>query len=283
MATQIIVTLITALGGLLCALVASRRKSSRDVTTEFVGEQLKNLTDYSARVRHAAKIAYHGCKDNMRLLRRVGSVESAEADRVFRAFDEQLSRSDNGKIDTTVHEHFRTYDRFVEEFRDRLGTLCERLAKPHRVTDSTRLQWLESDLNRLWSLLGQLDEQFQFSINGYLSGPGAVLPSSQRRRLLRDMERFYRRRGRADRTTVDSRPEEPPGAITPSAAPEGGVHPRDRNDSSPTPCGHCVWRCPHAPVLPGADDVSDSGSRDASALPVIAPDADHPALGAGAG
>ncbi|MFF7931166.1 hypothetical protein [Streptomyces sp. NPDC007940] len=283
MATQIIVTLITALGGLLCALVASRRKSSKDVTTEFVSEQLRNLTDYSARVRHAAKIAYRGCKDNMRKLRRAGSVEPAEADRVFRAFDEQLSRTDDGKVDTTVHEHFRSYDRFVEEFRDTLGALCERLAEPHRVTDSSRTQWLETDLNRLKSLLGQLDEQFQFSINGYLSGPGAVLPSAQRRRLLRDMERFYRRPVPADRTAVDSRPEVPPGSTVRSAAPDVGAQPSDRNVAPAPPCGYCVWRCPQAPVLPGADDVSTSAIRGASTARAVTPDAGRPALGAGAG
>ncbi|MFE0519983.1 hypothetical protein [Streptomyces sp. NPDC058954] len=282
MATQIIVTLITALGGLLCALVASRRKSSKDVTTEFVSEQLKRLTDYSARVRLAAKIAYRGCKDNMRTLRRVGSLEVSEASGVFRVFDEELRRLEDGKIDTGAHVHLRTYDRFVEEFRDALRNLCERLAERPRVTDPPRMQWLESDLNRLRTLLDQMDEQFQFSINGYLSGPGAVLPSGARRRLLNDMQRFYRRRIPVAQVAPDGGQIEPP---RPVAAPLGAPgdtqsHSGPYDDPSP-PCGHCVWRCPHAPAFLEAGGVGASDPGDASPHPAGAPDTGRPSLGAG--
>ncbi|MCX4908104.1 hypothetical protein [Streptomyces sp. NBC_00878] len=257
MQSEIVVALITAAGTIGVAYV-SFRSGSRDGPLH---EPLIDLSVYCGHVWGAAKAATDSCGDGIHRLQRTGRTEEP-AGGTYDAYSEMLRQSKDS-LDAALKE-FRVYRQAAESFGGTLRRLCEAIDASSPSPDDNHLQILGTDLSNLRSILQDLSDQFEYCVNGYVSGLSSSMSARRRRRFRRAARKRYRWGVKSGSALFD--PSRRPAAEEPPQG--GGAAPDEPETRETPPCGHCIWRCPHAP--PGCGTANgDAGPEATSSDPPV--------------
>ncbi|MFF9178285.1 hypothetical protein [Streptomyces sp. NPDC014793] len=266
MQSEIVVTLISTLGTVWVAFLTVRGSARRD-HRPYIGP-LMGLSDFCGYATGVARAAMAECETAFQeLAEGVHRAPVPAGDRVS-AYRAEAGLDDPAPVGAEAHDLVRseldTYTKATRAFQRRLsatGRTIDDVAGAGTLAPPQVERELLRHLPALRESLQALDAAFESGVDGYFQRYDSFMSVRARRSLRKKAENRYARSVTAGRNAVLEEAQR-------SADGSGGARtdPTGVDGDQPV-CGHCIWRCPHAPDLSfvpasaGAAGEPDSSAR----------------------
>ncbi|MFF7545765.1 hypothetical protein ACFZCU_19380 [Streptomyces canus] len=218
-----------------------------------------------------AEAAVNECEKTRK--KRMRQALSWPAEETYAAFAEKAGL-DGGSSERYADE-LQIYQQSLREFGLQLKNVCAEMdalsVRQERYDGRSRsvaAKELEGRLHKLKSDLDMLTHAFRVVEGDWLGGVAPFVPPSTFKYFRRESGRSYDRAVQAGREVTFAHPRKPKETVPR----EGGPRPDDpETDGSPS-CGHCIWRCPHAPGRGGGADARTDPSASDPGSPAARPE-----------
>ncbi|KUN73209.1 hypothetical protein AQJ46_08295 [Streptomyces canus] len=229
------------------------------------------MSTHCGNIRGVAEAAVNECEKTRKM--RMRQALSWPAEETYAAFAEKAGL-DGGSPERYADE-LQIYQQSLREFGLQLKNVCAEMdalaARRERYDGRSRTvaaKELDGRLAKLKRDLDQLTNAFRVVEADWLGGVTPFVPPSTVKYFRRESGRSYDRAVQLGRDVTFAHPRKPKATVSG----EGDPRPDEPETRGAPPCGHCIWRCPHAPGRSGGPGVGTDPSASDPGTPAATPE-----------